>query len=147
MLVQIIITRCFFVGGQRDQYVAGVEKLRQINQFLSEPCVLGGARCNKVLFFLYLTQKHDFDQLPAEIDSDFFADNLLRASNDEAELLRFFGAYAYVAETFLKAKSDLFYIEVPTSVPRVPISTPSFSRPELNTIQQYEEHYLDMNED
>jgi hypothetical protein len=41
--------------------------------------------------FLYLTQKHDFDQLPAAINSDFFADNLLRASKDKAELLRFFG--------------------------------------------------------
>jgi hypothetical protein len=97
--------------------------------------------------FLYLTQKHDFDQLPAEINDDFFPDALVRASKDRAELLRFFGAYAYVAETFLKANSDLFYIEIPTSVPRVSISTMPFSAAELNTIKQYQENYLLMNEE
>ena len=97
--------------------------------------------------FLYLTQKHNFEQLPDEINDDFFADTLVRASKDKDRLLRFFGAYAYVVETFIKADSDLFYIEIPTSVPRVPISTMPFSATELNTIKQYEENYLLMNEE
>jgi hypothetical protein len=37
---------------------------------------------------------------------DFFVDDLLRLSNDTAALLRFFGAYAYIAEAFQKAHGD-----------------------------------------
>ena len=63
--------------------------------------------------FIYLIQKHGFHQLPMDTDDDSFVDDLLRESNDTSELLRFLGAYAYLVETFMKAKSDLFYVSVP----------------------------------
>ena len=94
--------------------------------------------------FIYLIQKHGFDQVPMDVDDDFFIDGLLRSSNDTAELLRFFGAYAYVAEAFHEAHGDLYYVSVPASIPRIPISTSPFSRSELETISQYDEHYLEM---
>ena len=71
-------------------------------------------------------------------------DDLLRESNDTSELLRFLGAYAFLVETFMKAKSDLFYVSVPDSIPRIPISTPPFSKAELETIGQYDGNYLEI---
>ena len=63
--------------------------------------------------FIYLIQKHGFHQLPADTDDDSFVDDLLCEKNDPSELLRFLGAYAHLVETFMKAKSDLFYVSVP----------------------------------
>ena len=96
--------------------------------------------------FIYLLQKHDFPQLPMDTDDDSFVDDLLRESNDTSELLRFLGAYAFLVETFMKAKSDLFYVSVPNSIPRIPISTPPFSKAELETISRYDKNYPRMNE-
>ena len=73
-------------------------------------------------------------------------DDLLRGSNDTSELLRFLGAYAFLVETFMEAKSDLFYVSIPDSIPRIPISTPPFSKAELETISRYDKNYPRMNE-
>ena len=87
-----------------------------------------------------------FSQLPMDTNDDSFIDDLLREANDTGEILRFLGAYAYLVETFMKANSDLFYVSVPESIPRIPISTPPFSKAELETISQYHENYLMMTE-
>lgn len=95
--------------------------------------------------FIYLIQKHGFGkQFPIGSNDDSFIDDLLRSSNDTEELLRFFGAYAYLTEVFTEAQSGLAYVNVPASISRVSISTPPFSEDELQTIGEYEEHYLDM---
>ena len=94
--------------------------------------------------FIYLIRKHDFHQLPMDTDDNSFVDNLLRESKDSKEILRFLGAYAYLVDTFKKAHSDLVYVLVPDSVQRVPISTPPFSRAELDTISAYDKNYLSM---
>ncbi|MGD0334820.1 MAG: hypothetical protein ABSA90_16435 [Xanthobacteraceae bacterium] len=94
--------------------------------------------------FIYLIHKHGFRQLPMDTDGGSFIDNLLRESNDTREILQFFGAYAYLVETFMKAHSDLFYVSVPVSIARIPILTPPFSKAELETISQYDKHYLEM---
>ena len=96
--------------------------------------------------FIYLIHKHGFRQLPMDTDDDVFMENLLRESNNTEELLRFFGAYAYVAEAFRNAQSDLIYVSVSESIPRIPISTAPFSKTELETINQYDGHYLEMTE-
>jgi hypothetical protein len=77
---------------------------------------------------------------------DSFVDDLLRESNDTSELLRFLGACAFLVETFTDAKSDLFYVSIPDSIPRIPISTPPFSKSELETISRYDKNYPRMNE-
>ena len=77
--------------------------------------------------FIYLIQKHGSHQLPMDTDDDSFVDDLLHEANDTGEMLRFLGAYAHLVETFNKAHSDLFYVSVPDSIPRVPVSTPPFS--------------------
>ena len=81
-----------------------------------------------------------------DTDDISFMDDLLREANDPGEILRFLGAYAYLVETFMKAHSDLFYVSVPNSIPRIPISTPPFSKAELETIGQYDKNYLSMTE-
>ena len=96
--------------------------------------------------FIYLIQKHGFHQLPMDTDDKSFVDNLLRESNDTGEIHRFLGAYAYLVDTFMKAHSDSFYVSIPESIPRAPISTPSFSKAELETISQYDGNYLKMTE-
>ena len=94
--------------------------------------------------FVYLIQKHGFHQLPMDADDDGFVDNLLQESNNTEEMVRFLGSYAYLVETFEKANSDLLWTPIPDSVLRVPISTPTFSQTELNTIRQYKENHLKM---
>ena len=96
--------------------------------------------------FIYLIQKHGFHQLPMGTDDDSFMDDLLHEANDTGEMLRFLGTYAYLVETFMKAHSDLFYVSIPNSIPRIPISTPPFSKAELETINQYNKNYLKMTE-
>jgi hypothetical protein len=94
--------------------------------------------------FIYLIQKHGFQQLPMDTDTDLFVDHLIRDSNDTAEVLRFLAAYAYLVETFRTAGSDLIYLSVSDSVLRVPVLTAPFSKIELETISQYGDHYLQM---
>ena len=94
--------------------------------------------------FIYLIHKHGFQQLPITSDDDFFADDLIREAKDCAELCRFLGAYAYVVETFEAAGSDLVCTGMPTSIPRIKISTNPFSETELETIKQYDQNYLKM---
>ena len=81
-----------------------------------------------------------------DTDDDSFMDDLLHEANDTGEMLRFLGTYAYLVETFMKAHSDLFYVSIPNSIPRIPISTPPFSKAELETINQYNKNYLKMTE-
>jgi len=94
--------------------------------------------------FIYLIQKQQFHQLPIHSDDDGFVGDLLQESNDKDEILRFLGAYAYLVEAFEKANSDLLWVPVPESIPRIPISTPPFSKIELDTISQYRENYQKM---
>ena len=96
--------------------------------------------------FIYLIQKHGFHQLPMDTDDDSFVGKLLHESSDKGEVLRFLGAYAYLVESFMKAHGDLFHVWVPDSIPRIPISTPPFSKAEVETISQYNENYLLMTE-
>jgi hypothetical protein len=97
-------------------------------------------------FFVYLNDTHGFKQLPPTTDDDFFVDELLRLSNDTAELKRFFGAYLYLTNTFREAGGDFAYVPVPASIKPVSISTSRFSKTELETISHYDEHYLSMND-
>jgi hypothetical protein len=124
---------------------ADEERHHRINRFRSKRWVSGGGHSKEALF-IYLIQKHGFHQLPTDTDDDSFVDGLLREKNDPSELLHFLGAYAYLVETFMKAHSDLFYVSVPESIPRVPISTPPFSKSELETISRYDKNYLRMTE-
>jgi hypothetical protein len=94
--------------------------------------------------FIYPIQKHGFQQLPMDTDDESFVDNLLHESNDTAEILRFLGAYAYLVDTFREAHSDLIYVSVPDSIPRISLATSPFSKTELETISQYDENYLRM---
>jgi hypothetical protein len=103
-------------------------------------------RFERSALFIYLIQRHGFHQLPMDTDDDSFVDDLLRESNDTSELLRFLGAHAFLVETFMEAKSDLFYVSIPDSIPRIPISTPPFSKAELETIDRYNKNYPRMNE-
>ncbi len=79
-----------------------------------------------------------------DTDTELFVDRLTRDTRDTGEALRFLGAYAYLVDTFRAARGDLFYVPIPGSIPRVPILTAPFSRTELETISQYDEHYLKM---
>jgi len=56
--------------------------------------------------FIYLIQKHGFQQLPMDTDDDSFIDDLLREAKDTGEMLRFLGAYAYLVDTFRKATAS-----------------------------------------
>jgi hypothetical protein len=92
--------------------------------------------------FVYLIQKHGFQQLPMDADDESFVGKLLRESNDTREVLRFFGAYAYLIDTFKKVHGDLMYVSVPESITRVPILTSPFSKDELETISLYDDKHL-----
>ena len=92
--------------------------------------------------FVYLIQKHGFQQLPMDADDEFFVGKLLRESNDTREVLRFFGAYAYLIDTFKKVHGDLIYVSVPELITRVPILTSPFSKDELETISLYDDKHL-----
>ena len=96
--------------------------------------------------FIYLIQEHEFDLYPSESDHDFFAEEILKESENLSELRRFFGSYAYLAELFQKFEPDVFYIPIPGSIARVPIRTRPFSTDELQTISEYRGNYLAMNE-
>ena len=102
-------------------------------------------RLENSAIFIYLRQKHGFDQLSIKADDNSFVDNLLRLSSDRAMLLRLFGSYAYLTETFRQVSSEWVYVKVPKSVARVPISTSSFSDAELEVIGQYDVNYSSMN--
>ena len=75
-------------------------------------------RLERSAIFVYLIHKHGFQQLPMGTDDLSFVDDLIRELNNK-EIIRFLGAYAYVVETFTKAHSDLFYVPVPASIPRI----------------------------
>jgi hypothetical protein len=95
--------------------------------------------------FLYLTQRHYFDQqIPTETADDFFIDGIIRASEKKSDLTRFFGMYAYVVDTLKQADCDLLYVKVPKEIPRIPVKTSPFTAQELKTISQYPQHYMTM---
>jgi hypothetical protein len=97
--------------------------------------------------FIYLINKHGFNQLPPQSSGNGFVDRLQRASKARAELLRFFGAYAYIVDTFSRARTtDLLYVKIADSIPRVAVSTAPFTKGELATIDAYDDNYLEMNE-
>jgi hypothetical protein len=83
--------------------------------------------------FIYLNEMRGFSQIPEFGDaSGDFVTPLRRAATNVDELRRFFGAYAYVAETI----EDPMLI-VPDTVPRVRIQTAPFTQTELQTIAHY----------
>jgi hypothetical protein len=97
--------------------------------------------------FVYLINKHRFDQLPPQSSGNGFVDRLQRASKARAELLRFFGAYAYIVDAFSRVRTtDLPYVNIADSIPRVAVSTTPFTKAELATIDAYDDNYLEMNE-
>jgi hypothetical protein len=97
--------------------------------------------------FVYLIHKHGFDQLPLHVSDEHFVDRLERTSKAKSELLRFFGAYAYIVDMFSRARtSDLSYVKIADSIPQVAVSTAPFTRQELATISQYDENYTAMND-
>jgi hypothetical protein len=95
--------------------------------------------------FVYLIQRNGFDQqISTDTADDFFIDDLIRSSKENSELIRFFGTYAYVAETLKKSGCDLVYVKIPEAIPRIPIPTAPFSAHELKTISQYPQYYMMM---
>jgi hypothetical protein len=97
--------------------------------------------------FIYLSQKHGFDQLPCNTEDDFFVDGLLRDSNAGVGVLRFLGAYAYVTESFAGAHSDLVdVLPISQAIPRIPVATLPFLKIELETINKYDHNYTLMTE-
>jgi len=97
--------------------------------------------------FVYLIHKCGFDQLlPSQVSDEFFVSRLRRDSEAKAELLRFFGAYAYIVDLSSRARADLTYVKIPDSITRVAASTAPFSKQELAMIEQYDENYTAMND-
>jgi hypothetical protein len=88
--------------------------------------------------FIYLNERHDYSQIP-EIGNAVgdFLRPLRAAAQDVDELRRFFGAYAYIAETIKAAGGEGPAVIVPATVPRVEIQTAPFTPTELQTIADY----------
>jgi hypothetical protein len=102
-------------------------------------------RFKKSAIFLYLNERHGFSQSLIRIDDFEFVSKLLKHSENVEELRRYFGAYAYIAESFEAAGGEQPFVEVPDSVARVPVSTAIFSNGELDIIAAYDEdkHLID----
>jgi hypothetical protein len=65
---------------------------------------------------------------------------LIDAANDVEELRRFFGAYAYIAETIQAAGGEEPQFFIPATVPRVEIPTAPFTLTELQTMADYRDN-------
>lgn len=91
--------------------------------------------------FIYLNESRGCSQIPEFInyDGDFLR-SLRAAAKDVDELRRFFGSYAYIAETIKAVGGERPSIVVPRSVPRVEIQTAPFTRPELQVIADYSQN-------
>ena len=89
--------------------------------------------------FIYLNERHGFSQYPIPIDDYEFVPNLLKQSEEIAEMRRYFGAYAYIAESFEAAGGAQPFVKVPDTVTRVPVSTARFSDGELRIMAAYNE--------
>jgi hypothetical protein len=97
--------------------------------------------------FVYLINRHGFDLLPCEVSDDRFVDRLQRSAKAKADLLRFFGTYAYFVDVFSRAGiSDLVYVKIADPIPRAAVSTAPFTKAELATINDYDDNYLAMND-
>jgi hypothetical protein len=88
--------------------------------------------------FIYLNERHGYSHIP-EIGNTVgdFLRPLRAAAEDVGELRRFFGAYAYIAETIKAAGGEGPAVIVPATVPRVEIQTAPFTQTELQTIADY----------
>jgi hypothetical protein len=91
--------------------------------------------------FIYLNNRQQYSQVPdiGDISCGRFT-HLFKAANDVDELRRFFGAYAYISETIQAAGGERPCVAVPTTVPRVKITTDPFSHTELRTIADYNKY-------
>jgi hypothetical protein len=84
----------------------------------------------------------EFSQFPWFGKGDVvFVEQLLKESQDIDELRRFFGAYAYIAETIRDAGGEKPVLTIPATVPRLKVQTAPFSKAELQTITDYDKHY------
>ena len=73
-----------------------------------------------------------------------YLSTIWKDANDTAEQARFFGAYAYLIDTFKNTNSDLVSVKISDSIERIKIKTEPFSDAELKTISEYENNYLSM---
>ena len=96
----------------------------------------------KSAIFIYLSERHQFSQFPEFGDVDLHnMDPLLREAADFESLRRFFGAYAYIAETIYDGKREKPAVNVPPTVPRVEILTSPFTLTERAIINDYSGKY------
>ena len=132
--------QCFFVGGQHEKLKVEKEKTPPNKSVAPKTMRKWWKKSQISALFIYLMERHqNFDeQFPMFTDDEGFVDNVLRKLSDTKKLLRFLGAYAYLADIFAKAHADLFYVPISELIPRIPISTSPFSKAELETISQYE---------
>jgi hypothetical protein len=89
--------------------------------------------------FIYLNERHGFSQSPIQIDNFEFVRRLLKQSEDVKELRRYFGAYAYIAESFEAASQEQPFVKVPDTIDRIPVRVEPFSKAELKIIEDYKE--------
>jgi hypothetical protein len=88
--------------------------------------------------FIYLNEWWGLSQIPefGNCSGDFLSPLRAVARNVD-ELRRFFGAYAYVAETIEAAGGQSPVVIVPSTVPRVKIERTPFTEKELKVIADY----------
>jgi hypothetical protein len=91
--------------------------------------------------FIYLNETGDYSQIPEfGNEAGDFLRPLRAAAEDVDELRRFFGTYAYIAETIEAAGGERPSLIVPPTVPRVEIQTAPFTQPELQVIADYSQN-------
>jgi hypothetical protein len=91
--------------------------------------------------FIYLNEWCGLPQIPefGNCSGDFLRP-LRAAAQNVAELRRFFGAYAYVAEAIEAAGGGSPAVIVPSNVPRVEIERAPFTETELQVIADYSQN-------
>jgi hypothetical protein len=102
----------------------------------------GELECSDI--FIYLNERCQYSQIPHIELVEVERTRLIPAPSDTDELRRFFGAYAYIAETIQAHGGERPFVSVPATVPRVEISTLPFTPTELQTIDAYAKNYTKM---
>ncbi len=92
----------------------------------------------RTAIFIYLNESRGYSQIPEfGNEAGDFLRPLRAAAQDVDELRRFFGTYAYIAETIEAAGGERPSLIVPPTVPRVEIQTAPFTQPELQVLADY----------
>jgi len=89
--------------------------------------------------FIHLVEKHGFPMRPPKLNDGDFIDSLLNPGISQARLRSFFSQYAFIIEQ-LQDESFVSIAATPT-----PIKVKPFSNEERGTIEDYKDHYLEMN--